>query len=93
MSIDKFQLGQSINYGGFTLEASPGVPIKIFPDKSCLDTLLNIPPPQSKAELSSFLGFLNTFKIWSPAFNPHSTILRDLARKDTIFTWSVDAQR
>ena len=79
VSIDKFQLGQSINYGGFTLEASPGVPIKILPDKSRLDTLLEIPPPQSKAELSSFLGFINTFKIWSPALNLHSAILRDLA--------------
>ena len=50
VSIDKFQLGQSINYGGFTLEAKPGVPIKILPFKSRLDTLINIPPPQSKAE-------------------------------------------
>ena len=86
MSIDKFRLGQSITYGGFTLKASPGMPIKILPDQSRLDTLLEIPPPQNKAELSSFLVFINTFKIWSPALNPHSSILRDLARKDTLFS-------
>ena len=38
------------------------------------------------------MGFINTFKIWSPALNPHSSILRDLPGKDTIFSWTNDAQ-
>ena len=91
-SIDKFKLSQSIIYGGFTLKASAGEPIKIRPDQSRLDTLLETFPPKTKSELSSFLGFINTFKIWSPSLNPHSSILRDLARKDTIFLWTIEAQ-
>ena len=48
VSIDKFKLGQSIIYGGFTLKASAGDPIKILPDQSRLDTLLEISPPPKK---------------------------------------------
>ena len=48
VTLDKFKLGPSIVYGGFTLQASLDGPIKILPDKSRLHDLLEIPlpPPQ-----------------------------------------------
>ena len=54
---------------------------------------MEISPPTTKDELNSFLGFINTFKIWSPALNPHSPTLRDLGRKETIFPWTTEAQK
>ena len=86
VSLDKFKLGQFITYEGFTLEASLGSPNKIHPDKIRLKDILDISPPTTKTELNSFLGLINTFKIWSPALNPQSPILRDLGRKDTVFS-------
>ena len=85
---DKFKLGKSITYGGFTLEASVGSAIKIISDKTRLNDLLDISPPTTKTELNSFFGLINTFKIWSPALNPHSPILRALGRKYTVFSSS-----
>ena len=51
VSLDKFKMGQSIVYGGFTLQASVGSPIKILSNKTRLNTLLEISPPTTKAEL------------------------------------------
>ena len=73
-------------------KASVDSPIKILNDKTRLNYLFEIPPPTTKAELNSFLGLINTFKIWSPTLNPHSPILRDLGRKDSVFSWNPEAQ-
>ena len=89
---EKFKLGQIITYGGFVLETKNNVPIKILPDGSRLEELLNLIPTTSKPELHSFLGLINTFKIWCPAISPHTPYLRSLAKKDALFRLTPEAQ-
>ena len=62
VSMDKFCVGTSVKYGGFILHASVDEPIKILPDPSKLQYLLDIPALTNKTELASFLGFVNTLK-------------------------------
>ena len=56
----KFQIGTTLSYGGFVLEAKEGCPIKILPDESRLKELLELAPPSSKTELHSFFWGLLT---------------------------------
>ena len=89
---NKFNIRQTISYGGFVLEAKNNAPIKILPDGSRLKELIDLIPPSSKTELHSFLGLINTFKTWSPAISPHTPYLRSLAKKDALFKWTPEAQ-
>ena len=89
---NKFNIGQTISYGGFVLEAKDNAPIKILPDGSRLKELIDLIPPSSKTELHSFLGLIITFKTWSPALSPHTPYLRSLAMKDALFKWTPEAQ-
>ena len=79
----KFQVGQKFSYGGFVLDAKQGEAVKILPEESQLTELL---------EMHSFLGLLNTMKIWWPALSPHTAFMRSLAIKDVIFRWGEDLQ-
>ena len=65
------------------LDAKQGEAVKILPEESQLTELL---------EMHSFLGLLNTMKIWLPAFSRHTSLMRSLARKDVVFRWGDDLQ-
>ena len=79
-------------YMGVYTTSLCGWTYQILPDTSRLQDLLDIPPPTTKAELKSFLGFTNTFKTWSPALSINSPTLRELGKKDTVFEWPSEAQ-
>ncbi len=65
----------------------------VRPDPQKITDLRSMPPPESKKELQSFLGFLNYQPPFIPNFAEKAAMLRDMTRDHVPFMWDENHQR
>ena len=67
VSLNKLQVTNSINFGGFVISAEEGHSTPtILPDPARMATLRDMPTPTCKRDVQSLLGLVRTFSQWSP---------------------------
>ena len=82
-----------LSFAGFRASATSEGIVYILPGPSRIDSLYNMPEPQNKTELQSFLGMINVLRGWIPELSVKTKVLRDLTRKNVHFQWGEDAQQ
>ena len=60
----------------------------VEPDQARIKEISNLPPPSNKQELQSILGMVQYLSPFIPHLSDQTAPLRDLLRKDVIFTWT-----
>ena len=61
------------------------------PDPGKIQGITNMPAPQTKQELQSFLGAINYLQTFMPHLSHHTEPLRVLLKKENTFTWDQNA--
>ena len=60
----------------------------VRPDPAKVEALKHITPPRSKEELISFLCMMQSNADFIPNFAQHAAKLRELTKKNSLFTWT-----
>ena len=60
-------------------------------DPGKIQGITNMPAPQTKQELQSFLGVVNYLQTFVPHLSHHTEPLRILLKKENLFTWDQNA--
>ena len=61
------------------------------PDPGKIQGITNMPAPQTKQELQSFLGAVNYLQTFVPHLSHHTELLRVLLKKENTFAWDQNA--
>ena len=61
------------------------------PDPGKIQGISDMPAPQTKQELQSFLGAVNYLQTFVPHLSHHTELLRILLKKENTFTWDQNA--
>lgn len=85
LSINKFEIGQSVKFAGFIVSSTG-----MKPDPTKLSAIRDFPTPKSLTELRSFLGLANQLGAFIPDLQ-HSTVkMRELLKKTSTWLWLPD---
>ena len=60
----------------------------VEPDQARIKEISNLPPPSNKQEIQSVLGMVQYLSPFIPHLSDQTAPLKDLLRKDVIFTWT-----
>ena len=82
VSEKKMEIGQEINFAGYTV-SNRG----FKPDPSQVDGIRQFPVPTSVTELRSFLGLANQIAWFVPDLTHATVKMRELLKKDRAFMW------
>ena len=82
LSKRKFEVGESIEFGGYKISRKG-----IRPDKRKLEAITAFPRPSNISKLRGFLGLSNQLINFIPDLAALTNPLRQLLRKDAAFTW------
>ena len=88
LSRRKFEIGESIQFAGYTLSADG-----VRPDDKKLAAIAKFPTPTDVSKLRSFLGLANQLIHFVPDLASVTSPLRELLKKDVAFTWLEDQDR
>ena len=61
------------------------------PDPGKIPGITDMPAPQTKQELQSFLGVVNYLQTFMPHLSHHTELLRVLLKKENTFAWDQNA--
>jgi hypothetical protein len=86
LSRKKIQLGETVRFGGFQLEAGKDG-MSIVPDPQKVQGIRDFSTPATTQELRSFLGLAGTLAQWNPDYAHTSANLRKLVKKNVEWVW------
>ena len=74
VSTSKFFISTRVKYGEFVLQSVKDAEVRILPDPSVLEQLMEVATPTTKTGVKSLLGLLNTLRSWSQSFSAKTKI-------------------
>ena len=88
----KMRVSTDVNFCGLALHTTSEGNVVIKPTKDRLAALLDFPSPQSKKEVKSLVGLLNTFSKHIPRVSSLTAKMQELTKDRAAFLWTEEME-